>query len=77
MVKEYPQQAILCHALAEELRQAGRVEDAIAQLDALGEGLLNAGDKEGAVQAIEAIIAMNPPNKADYLTLLANVKAGG
>ncbi len=77
LVKEFPQQPILCHALAEEYRQAGRIEDAIAQLDTLGEGLLNAGDREGAMQAIEAIIAMNPPNKADYQTLLTNVKSGG
>jgi len=77
LVNENPQQPILRHALAEELRQANRIEDAIAQLDTLGESLLNAGDREGAIQAIEAIIAMNPPNKSDYQTLLANVKSGG
>jgi tetratricopeptide (TPR) repeat protein len=76
LVKEFPQQAILCYALAEEYRGANRLEEAIAQLDTLGESLLNAGDKDGAVQAIEAIIAMNPPNKVDYQTLLANIKGG-
>jgi len=31
----------------------------VAQLDTLGENLLNAGEKEAAIQVIETIIAMN------------------
>ncbi len=71
LVNENPQQALLRRALAEEYRQAERVPDAVAQLDKLGESLLNAGDRDGAVQTIEAIIAMNPPNQANYRVLLA------
>jgi hypothetical protein len=48
----------------------------VAQLDALGEALLTEGDREGAVQAIETIISMNPPNQEDYKTLLAKIKSG-
>ena len=66
LVNENPQQAILRRALAEEYRQAKRIPEAVAQLDTLGESLLNAGDRDGAIQAIEAIIAMNPPNQAKY-----------
>jgi len=76
MVNETPQQTILSRALAEEYRRAGRIEDAVTQLDTLGENLLNAGDRNGATQAIEAIIAMNPPNQANYKVLLAKIKLG-
>ena len=76
MINEVPQQTILSHALANEYRRAGRTNDALNQLDTLGEKLLNAGDRDGAIQAIEAIIAMNPPNEASYKILLAKIKSG-
>lgn len=75
LVNEYPRQPVLRHALAEEYRRAGRIPDAVAQLDALGEELLEAGDREGAVQAIEMIVAMNPSNRADYMLLLDKIKS--
>ena len=59
----------------EEYRQAGRIPEAVAQLDALGDMLLDAGDREGAIQAIEAIIAINPPNIQNYKTLLAKMRS--
>ena len=62
--------------LADEYRQANRIPDAVAQLDALGESLLNAGNRDGAIQAIETIIAMNPPNQASYQILLEKIKSG-
>ncbi|MBN2388318.1 MAG: tetratricopeptide repeat protein [Anaerolineales bacterium] len=74
LVTESPQQGVLRRYLAEEYRQDGRVADAVAQLDALGEILLDAGDKGGAIQAIETIVAMNPPNMADYQDVLAKLK---
>ena len=74
MVSDAPQQPLLLRALAEEYRRANRTADAVAKLDALGETLLNAGDRDGAIQAIEAIIAINPPNQASYKTLLARIK---
>ena len=63
----------LRRALADEYRQAKRIPEAVAQLDTLGENLLNEGDREGASQAIEAIIALNPPNQANYQALLAKI----
>ncbi len=73
LVDENPGQAILRRALAEEYRQAKRVTDAVTQLDRLGESLLKAGDREGAIQVVEAIIAMNPPNLSNYQALLAKI----
>jgi tetratricopeptide (TPR) repeat protein len=73
LVNENPQQAIPRRALADEYRQAKRIPEAVAQLDKLGENLLNQGDREGASQAIEAILALNPPNQANYQALLAKI----
>jgi tetratricopeptide (TPR) repeat protein len=76
LVQENPGQTPLRRALAEEYRQAGQVSEAIAQLDTLGNLLLDAGDRDGAIQTIEAILAMNPPNTADYKTVLAKLQSG-
>jgi tetratricopeptide (TPR) repeat protein len=73
LVDENPGQAILRRSLAEEYRHANRITEAVTQLDKLGESLLKAGDREGAAQAVEAIIAMNPPNQANYQALLAKI----
>ena len=75
LVKENPQQVPLRRALAEQYRQAKRIPDAVAQLDTLGESLLKAGDRDAAVQVIVSILAMNPPNQAQYRVLLEKIKS--
>jgi tetratricopeptide (TPR) repeat protein len=75
LVTDYPKQSLLRLALAEEYRQANRLPDAIAQLDPLSDLLLKAGDRDGAIQNIETIMAMNPPNKENYRTQLAKIKS--
>jgi tetratricopeptide (TPR) repeat protein len=75
LVKEIPQQGLLRRVLAEQYRHAGRIPEAVAQLDALGEGLLNAGERESAISVIESIIAMNPPNQTKYQQLLQKLKS--
>ena len=74
LVSENPKQEILRRALAEEYRQAGRIPDAAAQLEAIGNLLLSAGDREGAIQTLETIMAMNPPKMEHYQALLAKIK---
>jgi tetratricopeptide (TPR) repeat protein len=74
MVKDNPKQGILRRALAEEFRQAGRIPEAVTQLDALGNILLTAGDREGAIRILETILALNPPNIKDYQALLVKIK---
>ena len=75
LVSEYPQQVIVRRYLAEEYHQAGNIPEAVAQLDALAETLLNSGDRPAAIQIIEAIVAMNPPNLGDYKNLLVKIKS--
>jgi tetratricopeptide (TPR) repeat protein len=65
-VAENDGRASLRMRLAELYKQAGRTTDAVHQLDALGDALLEAGDKAGAVRAIDALLALNPPNRAEY-----------
>lgn len=74
LVQENPSQAILQRYLAEEYARAGWGTEAIAQLDALGENLLQAGDRAGAIQTVEAIMAMNPSNLEDYRKLLQKLR---
>jgi tetratricopeptide (TPR) repeat protein len=75
LVNENPQQPLLRRALAEEYRHAKRIPEAISQLDTLGESLLKAGERDAAVQVVESIIAMNPPNHARYQLLLEKLKS--
>jgi len=75
LVQDNPGQAILQGYLADEYSQAGWVKEAIAQLDALGENLLQAGDRAGAIRAVEKIMALNPPNLESYRKLLQKLKS--
>jgi tetratricopeptide (TPR) repeat protein len=74
LVNENPLQLSIRRRLADLYHQAGRDPEAVSQLDALGEALLQAGDRDGAIKTIEAILALNPSNKADYEQLLATLK---
>jgi tetratricopeptide (TPR) repeat protein len=73
LLNDHGDQQILRRALATLYQQEGRTEDAIAQLDKVGESLLNTGDKDGAISAIKQILQMNPPNAEDYRKLLAQI----
>ena len=75
LVNDNPQQAILRRALAEEYRRAKRIKEAVFQLDTVGESLLTAGDRDGAIHVIETIIAMNSSNQAKYQLLLEKLKS--
>ncbi len=76
LVNEYGDQIFLRRALAEQYRQAGRIPDAVAQLDAVGESLLEAGDRQGAIETIQMILALNPPNADEYRQALARLQTG-
>jgi tetratricopeptide (TPR) repeat protein len=73
LLVEHGDQPALRRALAGLYQKAGRTANAIAQLDAVGESLLAAGDKDGACAAINQILMMNPPNADSYRKLLAQV----
>jgi len=74
LVKENEDRIILRRTLAEQYKQAGQTAQAIAQLDAVAEILVDEGKKDEAMNTIQHILLMNPPNAADYQQLLQQLK---
>lgn len=77
LLVDYPESIPLRRRLTDAYANAGAVSEAVTQLDTIGEMLLQSGDRAGAVQTIEAIIALSPPNKNDYLLLLDQMRKEG
>ena len=76
LIKENPERMPVRRKLVELYLKSGQIKSAVGALDSIGDMLLHNGDKAGAVKAIEAILALNPPNKADYKELLEKIKEG-
>ena len=76
LVKESPERMAVRRKLVEMYLKLGQIKNAIGELDSIGDMLLQSGDKAGAIKTIEAILALNPPNKADYKDLLDKIKEG-
>lgn len=76
LVREHDSQPLLKRTLAALLYRMGRMAEAIPVLDQLGEALLEKGDKEGAMDVINQIVLMNPPNVDDYRALLNQMRSG-
>jgi tetratricopeptide (TPR) repeat protein len=75
LIADNPDQPVLKRRLGELYRQAGRIPEAIEQLDSAGELFVQKKNKNAAAEAISAILALNPPNVADYQRLLAQIKS--
>ncbi|HEX8991632.1 MAG TPA: hypothetical protein VF784_08115, partial [Anaerolineales bacterium] len=75
LVKEHPENALYRRTLAAQLHNAGRTDEAVSQLDILGESLMQAGKQKEAVEVITQILLMNPRNAADYRRLLAQLES--
>jgi len=73
LIREHEDEAIFRRALAAQLHRIGRTGEAVEQLDALGESLLQGGHTAEAVEVISQIVAMNPANAAEYRALLAQM----
>jgi tetratricopeptide (TPR) repeat protein len=74
LIQENPGIPSLLRRLAEVYVQLGRIPDAVSQLDAAGEAALQAGDRAGAVGAVEAILKLKPENAAAYQKLLGQLR---
>jgi tetratricopeptide (TPR) repeat protein len=73
-VREEPKRVGLFQRLAGRYQQAGRTSEAISQLDAAGDLLVQAGDVPAAIRVIEMILSLRPENTSDYQKLLAQLK---
>ncbi|HET7144306.1 MAG TPA: tetratricopeptide repeat protein [Anaerolineales bacterium] len=70
LIEEHPEHPLLKRTLAAQYHRAGRTTEAISILDALGENLMQSGDKRKAQEVINQIVLMNPPNVEEYRQLL-------
>jgi len=74
LLQERPDELVLRRALAQQYQQAGQIEQAVAELDAIAESLLTVGRKEEAAVTINQILLMNPPNAEQYRRLLMQLQ---
>lgn len=74
LIKDHSEQPLLKRALAAQLHRSGRTEEAISLLDILGEVLVHAGNKQQALEVINQIVLMNPPNVSEYRQLLTQMQ---
>lgn len=74
LLVERPNDLVLRRALAQLYQQAGRVEEAVAQLDSIAEALLSGGKKEEAMVVINQILLIGPPNAEQYRQLLMQLQ---
>jgi tetratricopeptide (TPR) repeat protein len=72
-VSNRPNEMGLRMRLARAFLGAGQTAQVIEQLDALGDLQLQAGLKKDAAATIRGIIALNPPNVAQYRQVLAQI----
>lgn len=76
LIKEREDNLDLLRRLAEIYLRANQVKRAIEYMDRIADRLLDQGDTWGAIEMLEAIIALNPPNVEDYQQILHQVKYG-
>jgi tetratricopeptide (TPR) repeat protein len=74
LLQERPEDSVLRRALAQQYQQAGRINEAVSELDAIAESFLNIGSKEEAIVVINQILLMNPPNGEQYRQLLLQLQ---
>jgi tetratricopeptide (TPR) repeat protein len=74
--QDRPDDLVLKRALAQQYQQAGRIEDAVTQLDSIADSFLNAGRREEAIVTINQILLMNPPTANQYRQLLLQLQSG-
>ncbi len=76
-VRNHPTEMALHMRLARAYLGSGMTAQAIEQLDALGDLQLQAGLHKEAAATIRGIIALNPPNVAEYRQVLAHISTTG
>jgi len=74
LINSHPQDMALRSRLASFYKRLNRIQDAITQLDALGELQLEAGMNKEAAKTIKQIIGMGPERVDDYKRLLSQLQ---
>lgn len=74
LIQEHVSSPELYNRLADLLIRHGQTSKAIEVLDAGGEALLDAGNKQAAIDMIKKVISLNPPNLADFQKALRELQ---
>jgi len=72
---ELPQEVAIVRRLIDFYKGLGLREQAISELDGLGDMLLDSGRREDAVAVIQEIVTLNPPNVEAYQKLLGQLQS--
>ena len=72
--KEVPQEEYIIRRLVDFYLGLGQQEQAITELDGLGELMLETGRKNDAIAVIQEIISLDPPNVEAYQKLLGQLQ---
>lgn len=72
--EEKPDEDYIVRQLVSVYKHLGLIDQAISELDGLGDMLLEAGRKPEAVQVIQDIISLSPSNIEDYQKLLEQLQ---
>jgi len=75
LVESYPAEAGVSGRLARLLFESGQKEEAVAELDRLGEQQLEQGRLQDAIATVRQIIALNPQNLSAYQQLLRQLES--
>ncbi len=73
LIETLPEEPELLQRLGQVYQMAGEREKAVATLDKAGELLLQQGRREDAIQVIQQIIRLNPPQVEQYRQLLDRI----
>jgi hypothetical protein len=74
LINDRPEKIEIHRRLADLYQKSGKMPQAIAEMDVMGDLLISAGNKTGAINLIQSIINLNPPNAADYQRLLQQLQ---
>lgn len=74
LVLDHPDKVELHKCLADVYYRADQKAEAIAELDTIGDMLVSAGNRAGAIQIIQKIISLDPPNAPKYQRLLEQLQ---
>jgi len=66
VAENHPEQPIVSRILADAYRQSGRTAEAIQAYDTSSILFQKAGNRSAAAEALMALMALNPPNAAEY-----------
>jgi tetratricopeptide (TPR) repeat protein len=74
IIADRPERLDIHKRLADVFVRSGNITEAIEQLDIIADALMVAGNRNGAMTMLNAIIAFNPPNVNEYRNALAKMR---